>query len=125
MLKITVENEKEKPALRLEGRVAGPWVSELRRAWALLPTSPAEAPVAVDLCGVTYVDQPGRALLAEMYKSRRARFIADTPLMQYFVEEAMQDYTRRGAHQCVDPMDSSLLRIAKPASTEGMGSSAS
>ncbi len=33
MLKITVDIEGERAALELEGRLAGPWVQELRDCW--------------------------------------------------------------------------------------------
>jgi anti-anti-sigma regulatory factor len=55
----------EKPGagcvLRLEGRVIGPWVEELRRSCEeALATSTS---VALDLSGVSFVDRPGVPLL--------------------------------------------------------------
>lgn len=47
--------------LRLEGRVIGPWVDELRRSCEeALATSTS---VELDLSGVSFVDRPGIPLL--------------------------------------------------------------
>lgn len=36
------------------------------------------------------MDAKGRELLREIYQKNSARFLADTPLTQYFAEMAMQ-----------------------------------
>ena len=55
MLKIT--HGTEQAILRLEGQVAGPWVDELRRAYA--EVARAHRPVTVDLERVTFIDAAG------------------------------------------------------------------
>jgi anti-anti-sigma regulatory factor len=63
-------DESRRRVLRLEGRVVGPWVEELRRScdWAL-----AAAPgLTLDLAGVTFADRTGVALL----RSLRGRGVA-------------------------------------------------
>jgi hypothetical protein len=47
--------------LRLEGRVIGPWVEELRRSCEEALAS--SSPVALDLSGVSFIDRPGVPLL--------------------------------------------------------------
>jgi anti-anti-sigma regulatory factor len=64
VLKITVKETGELTEFKLEGKLSGPWVSELNRVWL---ESGARL-VAVDICGVTYVDSEGEQLLARMYK---------------------------------------------------------
>lgn len=66
MLKITIRPEKGDTTLMLEGRLAGPWVDELANCWSRLSET-ACGPVTVDLSGVTFVDETGKALLDLMW----------------------------------------------------------
>lgn len=68
----------------------GPWVEELRASWLSLATSLGSRALCVDLRGVSFVDASGKQLLREIYTKNSARFLADTPLTQYFAETAMQ-----------------------------------
>ncbi len=56
MLKITTLLNAESTVLRLEGRLAGPWVQELERCWDSTVGTPTHSPLSVDLSAVTYVD---------------------------------------------------------------------
>ena len=56
--------------LRLEGRVVGPWVEELRRACEL--AIERRRAVTVDLAGVWFVERDGLALLARLRHRRVA-----------------------------------------------------
>ena len=86
MLKITVQQSIEEVTIKLEGRIAGPWVEELRRTWASLVPSLGSKPLCVDLCGVTFVDLAGKHLLESVWK-KGARFLADTQMTKHLVEE--------------------------------------
>jgi len=88
VLRITIDDEADPVRLKLEGRITGPWVAELDRAWRSLGSSLGERKLCVDLCGVTYIDREGRRILAEMYRQTQAQFETDTPLAEYFAEEA-------------------------------------
>lgn len=88
MLRITIDNEANPVRLKLEGRITGPWVAELHRAWQTLGPSLEGKQLCVDLCGVTYIDREGRRVLADMYRQTQAQFETDTPLADYFAEEA-------------------------------------
>jgi hypothetical protein len=59
----------------LHGRLAGPWVEELRACWKQAREQAPLARAIVDLKEVTFIDQPGEKLLAEM-RGAGARFIA-------------------------------------------------
>jgi anti-anti-sigma regulatory factor len=61
MLRITTT---ERNTLKLEGRVVGPWVAELRRAVA--EQCAISARVVLDLAEVTYADAEGTRLLREL-----------------------------------------------------------
>jgi hypothetical protein len=88
VLRITIDDEANPVRLKLEGRIVGPWVAELDRAWLSLRPSLGERKLSVDLCDVSYIDREGRRVLAEMYRQTQAQFETDTPLAEYFAEEA-------------------------------------
>lgn len=67
MLKITQHTTRDSTKLTLEGRLAGPWVEELERVWREIKDS-AKDPLAVDLTGVTFIDQDGKTLLGRMWQ---------------------------------------------------------
>ncbi|MGC1484982.1 MAG: hypothetical protein WA789_14390 [Candidatus Acidiferrum sp.] len=90
MLKITVHEDAKGQTIQLEGKVVGPWVEELRRAWHTLPPSLGSRKLQLDLRGVTFVDTKGRHLLQEIHRRTNASFMADSPLTQYFADDAMQ-----------------------------------
>jgi len=83
MLKITIQPGARQCRLLLEGRLAGPWVAELRRAWQAAAQSPA---VFVDLHEVDFVDLDGQALLTEMHRAG-VRLEASSPFVRHMVEE--------------------------------------
>jgi hypothetical protein len=62
MLRITEQRSvpQGRPTLVVEGRLAGPWVDELRNSAA------AHAALALDLEGVSFADEAGVALLNQL-----------------------------------------------------------
>jgi hypothetical protein len=58
----------------LSGRLAGPWVDELRSFWRGVRERAPLAPAIVNLNEVTFIDDAGKMLLAEM-KDCGARFV--------------------------------------------------
>jgi len=67
MLKITKHPDTGSVSLRLEGRLAGPWVKELENCWLQMQANP-QGRAVVDLTGVTFVDVEGKALLTRMWQ---------------------------------------------------------
>ncbi len=90
-LRITIEGNSEALLMRLEGRIAGPWVSEFDHTWHSLAPSLGNRKLSLDLCGVTYVNQDGIQLLRHIYEETKAEFRANTPLTRYFAEEAAHE----------------------------------
>jgi hypothetical protein len=88
VLRITIDDEANPVRLKLEGRIVGPWVAELDRTWHSLSPSLRERKLCVDLCGVSYIDHEGRRILADIYRQTQAQFETDTPMAEYFAEEA-------------------------------------
>lgn len=63
MLRICYSRQDSLQQWTLCGRLAGRWVQELRSCWEL---APAEPRTLVDLSDVTFIDEGGERLLADM-----------------------------------------------------------
>jgi outer membrane protein len=83
MLRITTEKKRGKTVLSVEGRLAGLWVEALEQCWR---TRAPEEKFSVDLCGVSFIDAGGKALLKEIHK-QGGKLIAEGCLNQAIVEE--------------------------------------
>jgi ABC-type transporter Mla MlaB component len=91
VIRVTIERRSsESVVLRIEGKITGTYVPELRRAWQELAPSLGPKALIVDLRGATRVDPSGTELLADIYGETNAEFLADTPLTKFFVEQAQQ-----------------------------------
>ena len=66
MLRITHDIDAAGAILRLEGRIVGPWVDELRRACVEQAATPRR-PLTIDLRDVTFIDAAGLALFDEIF----------------------------------------------------------
>jgi len=95
MLKITIDNSTNAATLKLEGRLAGPWVGELERSWRAVKDDSRDKSVTVDLCEVTFVDAEGRKLLGWMYE-QGARLRTFGCLAKGIVEEIVEEHSRAG-----------------------------
>ncbi len=87
MLKITTQTDAAGTILELEGKLAGPWVQELEGCWRKVAESNRR--VRVLLCAVSYIDDRGRNLLAEMY-DHGAELVAEGCMTNAIVQEIMQ-----------------------------------
>jgi anti-anti-sigma regulatory factor len=87
VLKITVEENSEEIALKLEGRLAGPWVEELNRLWEQTAPNLNGRKLFLDLRGTTYADAGGIRILKAIYSQTGAEILAGTPWTQYLAEE--------------------------------------
>lgn len=81
MLKITIHDAKGPLRLQLEGRLAGTWVCELEHCWRMAKVQHPQRVCAVDLTGVTFVDQAGRYLLQLMHRDG-VRLMASDLMLQ-------------------------------------------
>ena len=66
MLKITTLNDPGRTSFELEGRLTGAWVEELKTCWQQAVA--ANQQVSVRLKEVTFVDETGKKLLADMHR---------------------------------------------------------
>jgi hypothetical protein len=86
MLRITVENNAKTATVKLEGKLAGPWVGELEQTWALVTATTSSDCVLVDLSGVTFVAADGKEQLKKM-SNLGAQFKTSGCLSRSIVEE--------------------------------------
>ena len=66
MLKITTRTDPTGTSFELERKLAGPWVQELEACWREVIES--DGSVRVLFCAVTFIDDSGKELLAEMHR---------------------------------------------------------
>jgi len=100
MLRITIDKNIRATTLRVEGRLTGPWVDELERAWRAAIPDPRDGRVAVDLTDVTFVGEEGRKLLEAMY-AEGAKLKASGCVNRRLVEEIGQSFNRTHPKQVV------------------------
>ena len=87
MLKITTHRSDDSTRITLEGRLVGPWIEELERCWREAEQTAAGRRLILDLTGVTFVEQEGKALLTRIYQAG-AELIASGCCMRSIVEDA-------------------------------------
>ncbi len=85
MLRITTHSTADSLTFQLEGRLVGPWVTELRDCWRRT-VSDGKRAVHIDLLAVTYVDAAGKELLADLYR-QGAELLASDCQMKAIVAE--------------------------------------
>src|SRR5437773_5398357 len=101
MLRVTTVDEDQKMTLKLEGKLIGPWVEEVTRVWTDAARSPRSNYI-VDLRSVTFIDNPGRVLLAAMSR-RGARFVASDCLIRTIIDEIQSSHLERPTITNSDP----------------------
>jgi hypothetical protein len=85
MLKITLYDGAEEQRFRLEGKLSGPWVGELRQCWTTASSTAKNRATIVDLREVDFVDPGGEELLSDMHSSG-VRLLSATPIIRAVVE---------------------------------------
>ena len=85
MLKITIHDNAQELRLKLEGRLSGLWVNELRQCWLTAKSTTAGRRTVLELDEVDFVCPEGESLLAEMH-GEGVRLEADTPVPSAVIE---------------------------------------
>ena len=67
MLRIRIDTTPRQTTLRLEGRLAGPWVDELARCWASERAGKDAGSIRIDLDGVTFIGSAGKIVLRQIH----------------------------------------------------------
>jgi hypothetical protein len=84
MFRVSYSDTADGQRWNLYGRLAGPWVDELRSCWRYARELAPRASAIVDLKEVTYIDEAGETLLVEM-RSAGAKLIATGVEHQYLL----------------------------------------
>lgn len=93
MLKITGNTDSGALTIKLEGKLAGDWVQELRECWRQASSNCLGASIRIDLAGVTWVSEEGRSLLVLMYRSG-AELLSANLLTASIIAEISAETTR-------------------------------
>jgi hypothetical protein len=88
VLKISIEDDVPGATLKIEGKLVGPWAMELGRTWHDLWASANQMPLRLDIRGLSFADQKGTHFLREIVKETGAEILSDSPLTQYFANQA-------------------------------------
>jgi anti-anti-sigma regulatory factor len=91
VLKISTRTDVTTTIFELEGSLTGAWVQELEDCWR--KAADAARPVRVMVCAVTFMDEKGKALLAEMHQ-HGAELVAEGCMNSAIVEEIKQGERR-------------------------------
>jgi len=89
MLRITVHDNRESLTFQLEGKLAGVWVKEVEQCWQSTLAHQRKPSLRVDLTGVTFIDEAGKACLEAMYR-QGAELVAVDCLTKEIVAEIRQ-----------------------------------
>lgn len=85
MLRISFSDLFEGQRWSLCGRLAGPWVDELRACWQYARNQASRSHAVMDLRDVTFVDADGEDLLSEM-RGAGVEFVASGVEMKHLLE---------------------------------------
>ena len=94
MLRITVHDNPLALTFQLEGRLTGPWLQELEECWKSTLAHQRKPILRVDLTGVTFIDDGGKACLAAMHR-QGAELVAADCLTRDIVAEIRQGRSQR------------------------------
>lgn len=84
MFKITTHKDGARTIFELEGRLAGPWVDELKDCWQRAQRDGEMVTIA--LTQVSYVDSAGKSILTEMHR-HGAELVAEGCMVKAIIEE--------------------------------------
>ena len=93
MLRVRIDKTPRETTLRLEGRLAGPWVDELARCWATVRDAKDASSIRVDLDGVTFIGSTGKVLLREIHHDGAVLLARDCTTRAILDEITGQDPT--------------------------------
>jgi anti-anti-sigma regulatory factor len=89
-LRITINHSDKSAVIKLEGRVAGPWVAELSRAWQENAPLIASRKLSLDLRDITYSDESGTRALSDIYRQTGAELVSANPWTHFLAEQIVR-----------------------------------
>jgi hypothetical protein len=92
MLKVTIEETRNRRRLILEGALVQPWLEELKKACAAASKEPSQARhFVVDLINVTAISREGEEVLSDMMR-QGAKFTSAGVLTKYLLKRLALKY---------------------------------
>jgi hypothetical protein len=112
MLRVSHTDNADGQRWSLCGCLAGPWVEELRAYWREVRRSTPRARAIVDLTDVTFIDEAGERLLADMQR-------ADTEFVAAGVENkhvlaSLRQQGKRPLRRLMEYLGATCGKPAKP-----------
>lgn len=98
MLRISIQEDDNKVEVALAGRLAGPWVDELDRAWKQAAPAVAGKELSLDLRDLTYSDSQGLQVLKNIFRQTGAELVASSYWSQQLAAEIRQN---NGSHETI------------------------
>jgi hypothetical protein len=95
MLRISYSDSAAGQRWNLCGRLAGPWVDELRAVWQYARRIKLRSKAVMDLRDVTFIDEGGRRLLSEM-RGAGVEFIASGVENKHLLENLNTNNSQGG-----------------------------
>ena len=89
MLRVTIQESPQSVTLILEGRLTGPWIREVERAWSAAADATSGRKLVVDLAGVSFVEEEGKNLLRRIFE-RGGELRANNDVLTKAIVEAIQ-----------------------------------
>ena len=86
-LRITVHERESSIEVTLEGRLAGPWVAELSKAWRETAPRLGNRTISLNIRDLTYSNEEGKEVLREIVAQTSAEILTSNPLTKYLAEE--------------------------------------
>lgn len=86
-LRISIQENDKIIGFTLEGRLAGPWVAELDRAWKEVATRLDGKRLSLDVRDLTYSDSGGKQVLRDMFRRSKAEFITHSDWSHHLADE--------------------------------------
>jgi anti-anti-sigma regulatory factor len=97
VLRITTRNIAGDVGLFIEGKLAGPCVSELEDCWRRAVAGESPLPSLVDLTDVSFIDANAKQLLAQMHE-HGIKLVANSLMSKFFLEELSLTTSDTGKH---------------------------
>ena len=94
MLKISILDTPSKRQLLIEGKLIGPWASELARVWRQATTDLNGRALIIDVKGLTTITEDGENVLLELMKegaSFRSSGVFTKQILKQMARKVRQD----------------------------------
>ncbi|MBZ5542622.1 MAG: TolC family protein [Acidobacteriia bacterium] len=113
MLKVTKETVGQEIRLKVEGKLAGPWLEEFRDCWLANSAVSRSQSLVVDLSGLTFIDAQGKELLGWIHQAG-GRLVGTGLMTKSVIEEITGAGKPGGIRPSKAPIVKALALIVLP-----------